>query len=103
VLGYAGRNPAMFGGWDVLVARRVRRRGRLPVRNDGGVPRGTIPEPVATKTGTRQILIVVHPFESAAQLICYGQRCRARPRESRAALIKLAEETLARGDRDAYV
>jgi hypothetical protein len=105
VLGYAGRNPATPGGWDVEVTRRVGRPTRPNLTkpgNDGGVPHGRFPYPVAGD-GQRTVVIPIYPPMPAVQLICPSRRCTARPRESRAALVKLAEEALRRGERDAYV
>lgn len=101
VLGYAGRDPGTFGGWGVLVARRVRRPGK-PGGNDGGVPAPrTFAEPAMGAAGKRTVLIPLQPVTPTAQLRC--SRCPHKPREARETLVKLATEALERGERVVYV
>jgi hypothetical protein len=109
MLACANRSPATYGGWDILVSRRVGRPrpGDKPVGNDGGVPHGDFPMPVLSAEGKRAVFVAISPLESAAQLVCRrkvpeGER-QHRPRVARAKLVELAEQAEAAGRRDAYV
>ena len=109
LLAVANRNPATFGGWDIAVARRAsqKRPGDKPVGNDGGIPHGDFPMPVATAPGKRLALIALVPLVPAAQLVCRrkvpsGERPH-RPRVARVKLVELAEQAEVAGRHDAYV
>jgi len=109
LLASAHSNPATYGGWDILVGRRVGRPrpGDKPVGNDGGVPHGHFPIPVLSADGKRSVFVAISPLESAVQLKCRrkvpkGERPH-RPRVARTKLVELAEQAKAAGRRDAYV
>jgi hypothetical protein len=109
LLATANQNPATFGGWDIWVSRRIGHAAgpNKVVGNDGGVPHGDFPGPVATAPERRLVQVLVGPFAPAAQLKCRRKVPRGerphRPRVALAKLIKLAEQAMAAGRHDAYV
>jgi hypothetical protein len=102
ILAVAERGPDRH--WRLSVFRRA---GRAPAEpgvavatsRTGGVPHGERKR-VAMQVGRRLVLVPLHPFATAAQLIC--RHCKARPRPSRTKLVEMAEQTVAKGRRDAY-
>jgi hypothetical protein len=110
---FAGPGPGTAwppDGWQLWLGRRSGRPihvtddGHLPyVRSTGGRPHGPRERvgPVQQPGGYRFIMIPLDKWARAAQLICY--RCPNRPRPSRTALVRLAEQTIAAGRQDAYV
>jgi hypothetical protein len=113
---YAGPGPGTTqpsDGWRLWLSRRAGRKSpTVSLYSGRQVPRVSLYTPVVPSTrGARQRIgpvlqpgghrFVLVSLETWAPLICY--RCPARPRESRAALVELAERTVAAGRRDAYV
>jgi hypothetical protein len=116
VLDHVGQQPGhkapeVDDGWEVWLARRFRRATKMqdpympPITSAGGRPHGERRRvgPVAQPNGPRSALFRLQLNVPAAQLICNGNGCTARPRESRAALVKLAGEALERGEHTVYV
>lgn len=89
-------------GWQVWVARRA---DRAPFATVVAPTVGAPPGPLLSfgqyiEVGDRHRLVLLPLRGSAAQLAC--RRCPRRPREARAKLVKLAEQAIAAGRRDAY-